>query len=104
MRSTFMACAVALAVAAPATAAHAESQEGEGAQAPVPACLTYSPGWRYTFVINDCSTAYRVKVLYGDGTDVPCQEVVPRNWFTFPGYGTSGNTVEGVVLCDAAAA
>lgn len=100
LRSTFMACGAALAIAASATVAHAESQESTGNEAPVPACLTYSPGWRYTFVMNDCSTAHRVKVLYGDGTDVPCQEVAARNWFTFPGYGTTGNTVEGIVLCD----
>ncbi|MGC9439617.1 alpha-amylase [Streptomyces sp. WG5] len=100
VRSTFVTCATALALAAPATGAHAESQEGAGNQPPAPACLTYSPGWRYTFVINDCSTAHRVKVLYGDGMDVPCQEVAPRNWFTFPGYGTEGNTIKGMVLCD----
>jgi hypothetical protein len=52
--------------------------------------------------MNDCSTAHRAKVLYGDGTDVPCQEVAPGNRFTFPGYGTTGNTVEGIVLCDQA--
>jgi hypothetical protein len=52
--------------------------------------------------MNDCSVAHRAKVLYGDGTDVPCQEVAPRAWFTFPGYGTTGNTVEGIVLCDQA--
>ncbi|MET7272092.1 alpha-amylase [Streptomyces flaveolus] len=97
-----MACAVVLTVAAPATAAHAEPQERAGTQTPVPACLTYSPGWRYTLVMNDCSVAHRAKVLYGDGTDVPCQEVAPRAWFTFPGYGTTGNTVEGIVLCDQA--
>ncbi|MFD8200402.1 alpha-amylase [Streptomyces sp. NPDC003470] len=102
MRSTFMVCAVALAMAAPATVAHAGSQEHAGNEASVPACLTYSPGWRYTFVNNDCPTPHRVKVLYGDGTDVPCQEVAPRDWFTFPGYGTEGNTVEGIVLCDQA--
>ncbi|MFJ8546414.1 alpha-amylase [Streptomyces sp. NPDC093586] len=102
VRSTVMATAVVLAVAVPGTSAHAESKEGTDSSLAVPACVTYSAGWRYTFVINDCSAAHTVKVVYGDGTDVPCQEVSPGAWFTFPGYGTAGNTVEGVVLCDSA--
>ncbi|MFF5308173.1 alpha-amylase [Streptomyces massasporeus] len=98
--STFMISTVVLAVATPGAAAHAESGEGTGSRLAAPDCVTYSADWRYTFVTNACSDTYTVKVVYRDGTDVPSRVAPPGALITFPGYGTSGNEVLGVVLCD----
>jgi hypothetical protein len=100
LRSTVVVCSVVLAAVAPITAAHAEPSRNTGSGAAAPECVTFSAGWRYTFVTNDCPTTYTVKVVYGDGMEVPSREVPPGAVVTFPGYGTTGNTVEGVVLYD----
>jgi len=89
-----------LTVAASVTAAHAEPSGDTGSGAAVPECLTFSAGWRYTFVTSDCPTTHTVRVVYGNGMEVPYREVPPRAVVTFPGYGTTGNTVEGIVLYD----
>ncbi|WOI61294.1 alpha-amylase [Streptomyces fradiae] len=89
---------------APATVVHAASPEAAADSTLAPACVALSASWRYTFVANDCSTTHTVRVVYGDGTEVPCREVAPGATATFPGYGTSGNTVEGVALCGEAGA
>ncbi|MFJ4696484.1 alpha-amylase [Streptomyces sp. NPDC088766] len=102
MRSTFMAFVVALAVLPSGTAAHAAPSEDAGTLSAAPDCVTFGADWRYTFVSNDCSDTHTVKVVYRDGTDVPCRLAPPRALITFPGYGTQGNEVLGVVLCDAA--
>ncbi|WP_374984738.1 alpha-amylase [Streptomyces fradiae] len=88
-----------LAMAAPATAVHAASPEAAADSTVAPACVAFSASWRYTFVTNDCSSTHTVRVVYGDGTEVPCREVAPGATATFPGYGVSGNTVEGMALC-----
>ncbi|MFI8089764.1 alpha-amylase [Streptomyces sp. NPDC086080] len=100
VRSTFVACSVVLAVASSGTAAHAGPAENTGSETPAPACVTFSAGWRYTFVTNGCPTTHTVRVVYGDGMQVPHREVPPGAVVTFPGYGTTGNTVQGVVLYD----
>ncbi|MGY1581908.1 alpha-amylase [Streptomyces sp. MN13] len=99
MRSTFVASVAALAVAATSGSAHAESQGDEGNRLAAPDCVTFSADWRYTFVTNGCSDTHTLKVVYRDGTDVPCRVAPPKALITFPGYGTSGNEVLGVVLC-----
>ncbi|MFJ2924274.1 alpha-amylase [Streptomyces massasporeus] len=98
--STFVISAVVLAMAAPGAAAHAEPGEEVGSRLAAPDCVTYSADWRYTFVTNTCSDTYTVKVVYRDGTDVPGRVAPPGALITFPGYGTSGNEVLGIVLCD----
>ncbi|MEU3632518.1 alpha-amylase [Streptomyces fradiae] len=104
MRSTLVVGAAVLALAAPGTAAHAVSPASAADSTVAPACVTFSASWRYTFVTNDCSTTHTVRVVYGDGTQVPCREVAPGATATFPGYGTTGNTVEGLALCTEAGA
>ncbi|AKN74973.1 hypothetical protein QR97_39520 [Streptomyces sp. PBH53] len=99
IRSSFVAIAVVLAAAVPGTA-HAGSQVDAGSRPPAPDCVTFSAGWRYTFVTNNCSDTHTVTVVYRDGTDVPSRVAPPGALITFPGYGTSGNEVLGVVLCD----
>lgn len=100
VRSTVMACAVVVATVAPGAAAHAETREAAAEQVPAPDCLHVNASWRYTFVGNDCAATYTVKVVYRNGDDVPCRVAPPGALITFPGYGTSGNEVLGVVLCD----
>ncbi|NBM19989.1 alpha-amylase [Streptomyces sp. GC420] len=60
-----------------------------GAEAP--ACVTYSTGWRYTFVTNGCEGTQQVEVVYTDGTLGPCRAIDPRQTATFAGYGTTAN-------------
>ncbi|MFF1274118.1 alpha-amylase [Streptomyces marokkonensis] len=99
--STFVAVVMAaLAVVVPGASAHAGSQEAAGSRLAAPGCVRFSPGWRYTFVTNDCSVTHTVTVVYRDGTDVPCRVAPPGAMITFPGYGTLGNEVLGVILCD----
>ncbi|WP_454336043.1 alpha-amylase [Streptomyces glaucescens] len=98
MRSTFVASVAALAVAA-AGSAHAGAQDDAGSRLAAPDCVTFSADWRYTFVTNGCSDTHTLKVVYRDGTDVPCRLAPPQALITFPGYGTSGNEVLGVALC-----
>ncbi|ORT56419.1 hypothetical protein [Streptomyces sp. CB03238] len=80
-----------------ATPAVAEATEAGGA---APACVGYSAGWRYTFVSNGCEGTQHVTVEYRDGTSAPCRTAAPGDTVTFPGYGTTGNDVLGVALCD----
>ncbi|MFD7457919.1 MULTISPECIES: alpha-amylase [unclassified Streptomyces] len=98
MRSTIVVSVAALAVAASGSA-QAESQDDAGSRLAAPDCVTFSADWRYTFVTNDCSDTLTVKVVYRDGTDVPCRLAPPKALITFPGYGTSGNEVLGVDVC-----
>ncbi|MFE1250835.1 alpha-amylase [Streptomyces sp. NPDC058735] len=100
MRSTVMACAVVLAVATPGAAARAETREVPEDRRSAPECVHFTTGWRYTFVTNDCADPHTVKVEYRDGTAVPCRIAPPGAVITFPGYGTQGNEILGVVLCD----
>lgn len=99
--SIVMSLAVVLTVATPGTAATGAIPEGAGEQQGTPECVHFSPGWRYTFVTNDCTTTYTVKVLYRDGTDVPCRVAPPGAVITFPGYGPQGNEILGLALCEA---
>ncbi|MDR6978423.1 hypothetical protein J2X68_005149 [Streptomyces sp. 3330] len=100
VRSTFVACAVALCVIpASGAAAHEATAEYPGSQVAAPDCVRFTADWRYTFVTNDCSSAYSVTVVYGDGNEVPCRWANPGDMLTFPGYGTRGNEVLGAVLC-----
>ncbi|MEU2908378.1 hypothetical protein ACWCQ0_18800 [Streptomyces massasporeus] len=101
VRSTVMVSAVVLAVAASGTAAGAQTRENAGEQHNAPECVHFSAGWRYTLVTNDCSSTYTVKVVYRDGFDVPCRVAPPGAVITFPGYGTQGNEIMGLALCDA---
>ncbi|MEU1122833.1 alpha-amylase [Streptomyces sp. NPDC005899] len=89
-----------MAVAASGAVAGAESRLGVEGRLPAPDCVTYSADWRYTFVTNNCSDTHTVQVVYRDGTTVPSRVAPPGAFVTFPGYGTSGNQVLGVVLCD----
>lgn len=84
-----------LSAAGSTAAVAATTSAGEAA----PACVQYAAGWRYTSVSNGCDTAQQVTVEYRDGTSVPCRTAAPGDTVTFPGYGTSGNEVLGVVLC-----
>ncbi|WP_254406164.1 alpha-amylase [Streptomyces sp. AC627_RSS907] len=101
MRSTFVFFTMTLTLATFGTAAHAASPEDASGRVGAPDCVRFSAGWRYTFVTNDCSSTHSVTVVYRDGTDVPCRSAHPGALVTFPGYGTLGNEVVGVALCDA---
>lgn len=100
LRSSFVAVAAALVVAT-SGAAHAGSQQAAGNWSAAPDCVTFSADWRYTFVTNNCSGTHTLKVVYRDGADVPSRVAPPGALITFPGYGTTGNEVLGVVVCDA---
>ncbi|NEY33610.1 alpha-amylase [Streptomyces sp. PRKS01-65] len=99
LRSTFVVVTAALALTATG-AAHAGSPEDAGSPSAAPDCVTFSADWRYTFVTNGCSETHTLKVVYRDGTDVPARVAPPGAVITFPGYGTTGNEVLGVVLCE----
>ncbi|MFE7275790.1 alpha-amylase [Streptomyces sp. NPDC057623] len=108
MRSTFIALTAALCVQAACTAASAAPQaadsreSAQSTQEPVtaPDCVHLTVDWRYTFATNDCSSTYTLRVVYLDGTDVPCRTAAPGALITFPGRGTQGNDVLRAVLCD----
>ncbi|MCK8433006.1 alpha-amylase [Streptomyces sp. D2-8] len=100
VRSTFVFCAMVLAVTTSGAAAHAESRTDAGNPLAAPDCVRFSASWRYTLVTSDCFDTHTVKVVYRDGTDVPCRLAPPGALITFPGYGTMGNEVLGVDLCD----
>ncbi|AIR96213.1 alpha-amylase inhibitor Gaim [Streptomyces glaucescens] len=89
-------------------AAHAGAQEGAddrggAAWSAAPECVTFSADWRYTFVTNNCPDTHTLKVVYRDGTDVPSRVAPPGAMVTFPGHGTTGNAVLGVIACDGGA-
>ncbi|MFF7167045.1 alpha-amylase [Streptomyces sp. NPDC008086] len=99
MRSTFIALAVALCATTADTAASAAPQAAPDPTA-APDCVHLTVDWRYTFASNDCSSTYTLRVVYLDGTEVPCRTAAPGALITFPGRGTQGNDVLGAVLCD----
>ncbi|WP_244190380.1 alpha-amylase [Streptomyces caeruleatus] len=108
MRSTFIALAMALcatttgaaASAAPQAASPRASASSTQSPTTAPDCVHLTVDWRYTFASNDCSSTYTFRVVYLDGTDVPCRTAAPGALITFPGRGTQGNEVLGAVLCD----
>ncbi|MEU2587052.1 alpha-amylase [Streptomyces avermitilis] len=99
MRSIITGLTAGLLAVSSGVAAQAASREAaEGWDSP-PACVNINTDWRYTFVTNDCTSAYDVTVVYRDGTNVPCRLASPGDIISFPGYGTQGNKVLGVALC-----
>lgn len=108
VRSTFIALTAALCAATSGTAASAAPQAAESresvrsTQEPItaPDCVHLTVDWRYTFASNDCSSTYTLRIVYLDGTEVPCRTAAPGALITFPGRGTQGNEVLGAVLCD----
>lgn len=108
MRSTFITMAAALCAATAGSAAAAtpqavsprESVRSAQDLAAAPDCVHLTVDWRYTFAGNDCSSTYTLRVVYLDGTEVPCRTAAPGTLITFPGRGTQGNEVLGAVLCD----
>lgn len=87
---------LALVTAAPAHGAQAVASPSDVS---APPCVQWSAGWRYTLVTNGCDTAQRITVTYTSGADIPCRTAGPGDTVTFPGYGTQGDSVLGVVLC-----
>ncbi|MFE0678323.1 alpha-amylase [Streptomyces sp. NPDC058867] len=83
---------------APTTAPPAVAATGS----PALNCVEYFPSWRYTDVHNGCDISTAVTVEYANGQQVPCRVVEPDGWATFPGYGTNGNHVIGLLTCDPA--
>lgn len=100
MRPFITVAAAALPVLTGNAVAHAVPPEAavESSES-VPACVEVSPGWRYTFVTNNCSSTYTLTIAYSDGRDVPCRVAGPGDHITFPGHGTQGDRVLGAVLC-----
>ncbi|MET8028940.1 alpha-amylase [Streptomyces avermitilis] len=99
MRSTITGLTAGLLAVSSGVAAQAASHEAEAGWDSPPACVHVNSGWRYTFVTNECSSAYDLTVVYSDGTNVPCRLASPGEIISFPGYGTQGNKVLGVALC-----
>nr|ACU45382.1 alpha-amylase inhibitor [Streptomyces avermitilis] len=99
IRSTITGLTAGLLAVSSGVAAQAASREAEEGWDSPPACVHINSDWRYTFVTNDCSSAYDVTVVYRDGANVPCRVASPGDIISFPGYGTQGNTVLGVALC-----
>ncbi|MGW1953329.1 alpha-amylase [Streptomyces sp. NPDC001920] len=108
-RSIFIALAAVLCAATSSSAAPAATQAAEprhqstrSTHEPIaaPDCVHLTVDWRYTFARNDCSSTYTLRVVYLDGTEVPCRTAPPGALITFPGRGTQGNEVLGAVLCD----
>ncbi|MFJ5811956.1 alpha-amylase [Streptomyces sp. NPDC093093] len=67
-----------------------------------PECVEYFQSWRYTHVRNDCGDTVFVAVEYTNGQWAPCRVIEPGGWATFSGYGTGGNYVTGLRMCDPA--
>ncbi|WP_437108624.1 alpha-amylase [Streptomyces sp. enrichment culture] len=103
MRPFITMAAAALPVLTGNAAAHAvPSEAAVRSSGSAPACVEVGPGWRYTFVTNNCAETHTLTVAYSDGRDVPCRVARPGDHLTFPGYGTRGDRVLGAVLCSGA--